>query len=287
MSDLDHLRAELARIDREFLELVGRRQRVSARVRALKRATRRPVRDFRQEKTVIERARAAAGELGFPPQLAEDLVLALIRSSLEVQERGSVTAAATGGGKRALVIGGSGKMGGWFARFLASQGFDVETADPDGGDHPDEKQRGFPHRPEEQDRSGTAKETADEDGTTSHAIGQLSPHDGCQHGPEPVDPETSGRKAGTEAEVLTKVEGQKNEQERATTVDQHPQTQCVHGSREFPVLSQHRIRVPFSVLTTRSSDAEPGSGTTRRTRKLRKAAYPAQPLSRNGRHGRV
>ena len=137
MSDLDHLRDELARIDRELLELVARRQAVSARVGKRKRASQTPPRDYRQEKIVIERARAAAGDLGLSPRLAEDLVLSLIRSSLAVQERGSVAAAARGGGKRALVIGGSGKMGGWFIRFLSSQGFEVENADPDGGDHAD------------------------------------------------------------------------------------------------------------------------------------------------------
>lgn len=137
MSDLDQLRDELARIDRELLELVARRQDVSARVGARKRITQEPTRDYRQEKVVIERARLAARELGFSPRLAEDLVLSLIRSSLAVQERGSVAAARRGGGKRALVIGGSGKMGGWFVRFLSSQGFEVESADPDGGDHAD------------------------------------------------------------------------------------------------------------------------------------------------------
>ena len=135
MSDLDHLRDELARIDRELLELVARRQEVSANIGERKRTTHTPTRDYRQEKVVIERARAAARELGFSPRLAEDLVLSLIRSSLAVQERGSVAAAARGGGKRALVIGGSGEMGGWFVRFFTSQGFEVETADPDGGDH--------------------------------------------------------------------------------------------------------------------------------------------------------
>lgn len=137
MSHLDRLRDELARIDRKLLELVARRQAVSAEVGERKRATRKPTRDYRQEKIVIERARATARELGFSPGLAENLVLSLIRSSLAIQERGSVVAAARGGGKRALVIGGSGKMGGWFVRFLRSQGFEVENADPDGGDHPD------------------------------------------------------------------------------------------------------------------------------------------------------
>ncbi len=137
MSNLDDLREELARIDRELLELVARRQEVSARVGDRKRDTGQATRDYRQEKVVIERARAAAGEMGLSPRLAEDLLLSLIRSSLAVQERGSVAAAARGGGKRALVIGGCGKMGGWFVRFLRSQGFEVETADPTGGDHAD------------------------------------------------------------------------------------------------------------------------------------------------------
>ncbi|HAK54825.1 MAG TPA: hypothetical protein DCP38_04990, partial [Acidobacteria bacterium] len=35
--------------------------------------------------------------------------------------------------RRALVIGGAGKMGRWFVRFLASQGYQVEVADPSGG----------------------------------------------------------------------------------------------------------------------------------------------------------
>ncbi len=137
MLDLHGLRDELARIDRELLELVARRLDVAATIGERKRAARGPTRDYRQEKVVIERARAAASDLGLPPRLAEDLVLLLIRSSLAVQERGSVAAAARGGGKRALVIGGSGKMGGWFVRFLRSQGFEVENADPAGGDHED------------------------------------------------------------------------------------------------------------------------------------------------------
>ena len=53
----------------------------------------------------------------------------LIRSSLTTQEQASVAAHGTGSGRRALVIGGAGKMGGWFAQFLASQGFAVEVAD--------------------------------------------------------------------------------------------------------------------------------------------------------------
>jgi len=41
-----------------------------------------------------------------------------------------VRALSQGGGKRALVVGGSGRMGAWFARFLDAQGYAVEIADP-------------------------------------------------------------------------------------------------------------------------------------------------------------
>jgi chorismate mutase/prephenate dehydrogenase len=54
----------------------------------------------------------------------------LIRSSLTTQEQASVVAHGSGSGRRALVIGGAGKMGGWFTSFLSSQGFEVEVADP-------------------------------------------------------------------------------------------------------------------------------------------------------------
>src|SRR3989304_668225 len=57
-------------------------------------------------------------------------MLVLIRSALAVQERDELRTTAGGTGKRALVVGGAGKMGRWFVHFLASQGFEVEVADP-------------------------------------------------------------------------------------------------------------------------------------------------------------
>ena len=66
-----------------------------------------PVRDFRQERDVVERARANAIAAGLSPQLGEELVLSLIRASLTVQERDRVAADGPGGGRRVLVIGGA------------------------------------------------------------------------------------------------------------------------------------------------------------------------------------
>ncbi len=130
--DLEQLRDQLSAIDRQILELVAERQRLSGEIGALKQATGRPTRDFAREKQVLDRARALATGLGISPGLAEALLSLLIRSSLANQEQARVRAEGQGSGKPALVIGGSGKMGRWFTEFLHSQGFDVTVADPAG-----------------------------------------------------------------------------------------------------------------------------------------------------------
>jgi chorismate mutase/prephenate dehydrogenase len=132
LMNLDELRAAITELDGQFLELVSRRQSLSEQVAAVKRAAGRATRDFGREREVILRSRNTAERLGVSPDLAESLMRQLIQSSLTTQEHARVAAQAHGSGKRALIIGGRGKMGGWFAEFLASQGFRVAVADPKG-----------------------------------------------------------------------------------------------------------------------------------------------------------
>jgi chorismate mutase/prephenate dehydrogenase len=129
---LGTLRTELGQVDREILALVARRQALAQRIGQIKRDAGIPTRDYRQERDVVERARAAAVEHGLTPQLGEELILALIRGSLTVQEKDMVAATGEGSGRRVLVIGGCGHMGRWFVRYLGAQGFTVEIADPAG-----------------------------------------------------------------------------------------------------------------------------------------------------------
>lgn len=129
---LDALRTELGQIDREILAAVARRQAVAQKIGQIKRDAGIPTRDYRQERDVVERARAAAIQHGLSPQMGEELILALIRGSLTVQEKDTVAAQSSGSGRRVLVIGGCGLMGRWFVRYLGAQGFSVEIADPAG-----------------------------------------------------------------------------------------------------------------------------------------------------------
>ena len=137
---LDSLRDRLRDLDHEILTLAARRQEIALTIGREKIRAGLPTRDYRQEKEVVQRARDSARDLGLSPGLAERITLALIEASLTVQERDKVSRQAGGNGRRVLVIGGAGRMGGWMVRFLASQGFEVEISDPSG------PVEGFPHR---------------------------------------------------------------------------------------------------------------------------------------------
>jgi len=127
---LEELRNRLSEVDRDLIGLVAARQKIIAEIGQHKIRHSVPTRDYEREREVLKGARERAGELGLDPELAADIMALLIRSSLTHQERSRVAAGTSGVGKRVLVIGGAGKMGAWFAQFLASQGFAVEVADP-------------------------------------------------------------------------------------------------------------------------------------------------------------
>jgi chorismate mutase/prephenate dehydrogenase len=127
---LDELRNRLTEVDRELVALVAARQRIVTEIGAHKIQNAVPTRDYEREREVLKGAREQAVELGLEADLAEQILRLLIRSSLTHQEQTRVASQTSGAGKRVLIIGGAGKMGAWFARFLNSQGFAIEIADP-------------------------------------------------------------------------------------------------------------------------------------------------------------
>lgn len=127
---LEDLRQRLSAIDAALIELIAQRQEIVSEVSAHKISTGAPTRDYAREREILERVREQAADLGAEPDVAEQIMRLLIRSSLTKQERRRVAAESSGEGKRALIIGGAGKMGLWIAEFLASQGYAIEIADP-------------------------------------------------------------------------------------------------------------------------------------------------------------
>ena len=126
---LEDLRSELSSLDRRLVELIAERQRIVGEIGASKQSAGRATRDYEREKNVLEMARNQAKSLNVDPNIAEEILTTLIRSSLTHQERSRVEAEGKGDGRRVLVIGGAGKMGGWFVDFFNSQGFSTTVAD--------------------------------------------------------------------------------------------------------------------------------------------------------------
>jgi chorismate mutase/prephenate dehydrogenase len=129
---LEELRERLNELDRRLIELIAERQSVVEQVGAFKHSEGQAIRDYAREKRVLDSARGTADALGVAPDVAEQVMRLLIKTSLTRQELERVRAEGQGDGQQALVIGGSGKMGRWFAAFLESQGYDVTVADPAG-----------------------------------------------------------------------------------------------------------------------------------------------------------
>lgn len=127
--NLENLRDALSDVDSQIIDLIAERQRIVGEIGQSKLAQGTATRDFAREKDVIDTGRAQAEAVGVDPDLAETILTELIRSSLANQERERVIAEGQGNGRRVLVIGGAGKMGGWFVNFFASQGFETTIAD--------------------------------------------------------------------------------------------------------------------------------------------------------------
>ena len=127
--DLDALREQIRKLDEEIVTRAAERVELARRVGEIKREQALPTVDFAQERLVLERARAAALERGLAPEIAEDMLAQLIRASVIAQDMDRLRHAAVGAGRKAVVVGGAGRMGRWLTKFLAAQGFDVGILD--------------------------------------------------------------------------------------------------------------------------------------------------------------
>ncbi|MBI80257.1 MAG: bifunctional chorismate mutase/prephenate dehydrogenase [Pseudomonadota bacterium] len=126
---LDQLRNRLTIVDKELIELISERQKIVSEVSAYKIKTGIAIRDYGRESKILKSVEKQSISLGLDPTLAKEIMKLLISASLQQQEKSKVSANSDGEGKRALIIGGAGKMGFWMADFLNSQNFLVEIAD--------------------------------------------------------------------------------------------------------------------------------------------------------------
>jgi chorismate mutase len=129
MTEVDVLRERILQIDEQILKLWKERNDAARRIGALKQSAGLPLQNFEVEKTVLDHAERSARPLGLLPEPVRALMRILIESSLALQEKERAQAQ-SGRGRTALVVGGAGRMGFWFVRFLEGQGYQVHIDDP-------------------------------------------------------------------------------------------------------------------------------------------------------------
>ncbi len=129
--DLAEKRDTIRSIDATILDLARRRLELAREIGNVKRARGLPLRNYEVEAEVIADARRVAHDLGISDALAEETMKLLIAESVRAQEadRRASARMAEGTGQRALVVGGRGNMGRWFADFLDSKGMSVAVSD--------------------------------------------------------------------------------------------------------------------------------------------------------------
>jgi chorismate mutase / prephenate dehydrogenase len=140
--DLASLRERIRQIDVELVARAAERVELARKLGAVKRRQGLPTVDYEQERVVLDRARDLARERGLDSVVAEDLLAGLIRASVTAQDQENLRLSAAGAGKKAVVVGGAGRMGGWFVRFLSAQGYRTGVLDPAGGAEQNEWSRG-------------------------------------------------------------------------------------------------------------------------------------------------
>lgn len=128
-SELQALRDEVDRIDSEIMSLAVMRRQAAKEIGLVKLKDGIDVRDPRRESVVADGMERRARKLGLSKGTGKGVAKALMADAVSVQREKRAMPLE---GRKALVVGGSGKMGAWTSRFLSCRGADVSVWDPRG-----------------------------------------------------------------------------------------------------------------------------------------------------------
>lgn len=131
--DLAHLRARIAQLDEQLLDVLKKRMECSKEIGTIKSKSGLPVKDYLVEKQVIDKTKNQAIQAGLNAEFIEVCMRAIIEESvalqLDLQQRSQ--GVHTQSKKGVLVIGGAGNMGRWLCQFFAAFGHEVAIHDPE------------------------------------------------------------------------------------------------------------------------------------------------------------
>lgn len=126
---IDTCRSEISAIDREIFRLIKKRERLSSTIGEEKRRLNIPDHDADREKAVFENAISLAKMFELPVSFATALQKLVVENSLSRQEQDRIQKSSQEKSLSILIIGGAGRMGGWFSNFLSRSGHSIAILD--------------------------------------------------------------------------------------------------------------------------------------------------------------
>ena len=127
---LEPLRREIDAIDEQLVNLLAERRQRVQKVIALKQAKNLPVYHPSREEDLISKRREQASLAGLDPDHVEELFRSVLRQS-RVKQTAQIIRTGVRAGAKVLVVGGAGKMGGYFSRWFAQSGYQVRILEVD------------------------------------------------------------------------------------------------------------------------------------------------------------
>lgn len=122
MDALKALRTEIDLVDQELLQLLAKRLNLVAKVGEVKHHHGLPIYVPGREADMLTARRTEAEQLGVPPDLIEDVLRRIMRESYTSENQfGFKTVNPSI--KKIVVVGGKGKLGGLFLRYLTASGY--------------------------------------------------------------------------------------------------------------------------------------------------------------------
>lgn len=126
MEALKEIRKEIDALDKELIELFAKRLALVKKVGEVKRKQGLPIYVPEREAHMLAARRQEAEKAGVPADLIEDVLRRLMRESY-ASENDYGFKTVNPAVKKIVIVGGNGKLGGLFARFLRASGYHVDA----------------------------------------------------------------------------------------------------------------------------------------------------------------
>ncbi|QEH48242.1 bifunctional chorismate mutase/prephenate dehydrogenase [Aggregatibacter actinomycetemcomitans] len=131
MERLAELREQIDSLDQELLQLLAKRQQVVYKVGEVKQQHGLPIYAPQREAEMLQRKREAAEQMGLSPNLIEDVLRRIMRESY-VSENQFGFKTVNPQIRKIVIVGGRGKLGSLFCRYLQGSDYQVKCLERDG-----------------------------------------------------------------------------------------------------------------------------------------------------------